>query len=138
MSETKSIGTATAINNGGIYQTDLRSGSHRFIADEPEEYGGEELGPAPADYLCAALASCKAITIRMYVNRKGWNVDAINVTARFVKGDQAPGGINTFFCEVQVTGELAEEQRKRILEIAKVCPVDRLLQKPSNVVTELA
>jgi putative redox protein len=138
MTATKFIGSATAVNDGGQYKTNLVSGSHQFIADEPKEYGGEELGPAPADYLCAALASCKAITIRMYVNRKGWKVDAIDVTARFAKGDQLASGTPTFYCDVQLTGELTDEQRKRILDIARACPVDRLLQKPSEVITGLS
>ena len=135
MGEAKIIGSATAINTGGVYKTNLLTHSHELIVDEPKEYGGSELGPAPADYLCAALASCKAITIRMYVNRKGWKVEDINIKANFVKGDQLESGINTFFCEVELTGDLTEEQRKRILEIAKACPIDRLLHKPSEVVT---
>jgi len=135
MSEAKIIGSATASNKGGIYETNLLAGGVQLIADEPKEMGGNEMGPAPADYLCMALASCKAITIRMYVNRKGWNVDTINVKANFVKGDDLPSGTNTFFCEVQVEGELTEEQRQRIMHVAKICPVDRLLQKQSDVET---
>ena len=135
MAEAKIIGTATAINTGEIYKTIMLAHGHELVVDEPKEFGGADLGPAPADYLCMALASCKAITIRMYVNRKGWKVDSINVKADFVKGDQLSSGINTFFCEIKITGELTEEQRKHIIEIANVCPVDRLLHKPTDVVT---
>ena len=137
MSEKTVIGSATAINTGGVYKTNLRTHHHELVVDEPKEVGGTDAGPAPADYLCMALASCKAITVRMYVNRKGWKVESITVTANFVKGDQLETGINTFYCDVQLTGDLTEQQRQRILEIARVCPVDRMLHKPGDVVTVL-
>jgi putative redox protein len=137
MAETKIIGMATARNTGEIYRTGVATGEFNLIVDEPPSYGGGGSGPAPADYLCTALASCKAITIRMYVQRKGWKVEDIDVKVSFVKGDQAASALNTFLCEVKLTGALNNEQRKRILEIAKVCPVERLLGKPNEVVTVL-
>jgi len=137
MSEAKIIGSATAINKGGHYETTLIARDTKLLADEPKEYGGSELGPSPADYLCMALASCKAITIRMYVTRKGWRLNDVSVTANFVKGEELESGINTFFCEVELTGDLTEEQRSRIVQIAAACPVDRLLHKPTEVVTKM-
>ncbi|RYZ28041.1 MAG: OsmC family peroxiredoxin [Chitinophagaceae bacterium] len=137
MSEAKIIGSATAINKGGHYETTLIARDTTLLADEPEEYGGSELSPSPADYLCMALASCKAITVRMYVTRKGCRLDKISVTANYVKGDELKSGINTFFCEVELTGALTEEQRSRIVQIANACPVDRLLHNPTEVVTTM-
>src|SRR3954470_19321481 len=121
------FGSATAENNGEIYRTIMTAHQHLFIADEPKELGGGETGATPGDYLCMALASCKAITVRMYVERKGWKVDHISVKVDFAKSDQMPSRMNTFLCELKVTGDLTPEQKKRILEIAKICPVDRLL-----------
>jgi putative redox protein len=135
MVETKIIGSASALNNGEIYKTHVVTGAYDFIVDEPQQYGGGATGPAPADYLCMALASCKVITIRMYVQRKGWKVEQVSVNVNFVKGDQATVGRNTFFCEIKVTGELTIEQQKRILEIVKICPIERLLGKSNEVVT---
>ena len=86
MDKIKILGSAIAENSGAIYKTSVRSGSDVFIVDEPKEFGGNEEGPAPADYLCMALASCKAITIRMDAKRKGWKLDSVNVKATFVKG----------------------------------------------------
>ena len=137
MVKAKIIGTATAVNKGGQYETILLTGDKTLVADEPEEFGGSEKGPSPADYLCIALASCKAITIRMYVNRKGWQLDSVSVTANFVKGDELESGVNTFFCEVKLEGDLIDEQQKRIVQIANACPVDRLLHKPAEVLTVL-
>jgi putative redox protein len=135
MDKSKIIASAEAENKGGVYATNLFVDDRQFIADEPEEFGGSNEGPAPAQYVCMALASCKAITLRMYVNRKKWNVEEIKVKVSMVKGDQMPSGSNTFFCSIHLVGELTVEQEKRLLEISKVCPVDRLLSKPSEVVT---
>lgn len=131
----KIIATAEAENTGDIYSTNIKVHQHPLLADELPEVGGMDTGPAPGDYLCTALASCKAITLRMYVKRKAWNVDVIRVKVNLVKGDEMASGTNTFFCEVSVTGELEDTQRARLLEIAKACPVHRLLSKPSDIVT---
>jgi putative redox protein len=135
MEETKVIGTAVAHNTGNTYTTKLIIGKHNLIADEPAAVGGHELGPTPGDYLCMSLASCKAITLRMYAQRKQWEVGEIQVTVRMVKAEQEASGLNTFYCSVHFSAPLSEEQEKRLLEIAKRCPVDRLLQNPSATVT---
>ncbi|HEY0611764.1 MAG TPA: OsmC family protein, partial [Chitinophaga sp.] len=131
----KIIATAEAENRGELYTTYIKVHQHEQLADELPEVGGMDAGPAPGDYLCSALASCKTITLRMYARRKGWNVDVIKVKVDLVKGDQMASGNNTFFCEVTVTGDLDAEQRGRLLEISKSCPVHRLLSKPSDIVT---
>ena len=135
MTNAKILGSAVAENNGGIYKTGISSGNHLYIADEPKEFGGNNEGPTPTDYLCMALSSCKAITMRMYARRKGWKLEAVKVKTTFAKGDQMQ---NTFICNVTLTGDLSEDQVKRILEISKACPIDRLLGKPSNIVTTIA
>jgi putative redox protein len=135
MADKKYIGSATAINKGDVYRTSLFTAAFKLIADEPVEYGGSETGPSPADYLCMALSSCKAITMRMYARRKGWPAESINVVARFVKGEPSAGSTPAFYCEVELTGQLTGEQRKRMLEIAGVCPIERLLEKSCTVIT---
>jgi len=135
MDKTKIIASAEANNKGQVYTTKLFADDREYIADEPKVFGGNDEGAAPAQYVCMALASCKAITLRMYANRKKWTVDEIKVKVSMVKGDQMPLGLNTFFCSITFVGELTDEQEKRLLEISKVCPVDRLLSKPSEVVT---
>jgi putative redox protein len=132
----KIIATAEAINSGEIYSTQMIVNKHEFISDELHEYGGKDSGPSPSDYLCAALASCKAITLRMYANRKNWPVEKIKVKVNLVKDDLLTGN-NTFFCEVKVTGNVDIAQQKRLLEISKACPVQRLLTKQSEVISTL-
>ena len=135
MDKTKIIASAEANNKGEVYTTSLLVDNREYIADEPKVFGGNDEGAAPAQYICMALASCKAITLRMYANRKKWTINEIKVKVSMVKGDQMPSGHNTFFCSITLVGELTDEQEKRLLEISKVCPVDRLLSKPSEVVT---
>lgn len=131
----KIIATAEAQNRGEKYATKLRVHEHSFLSDELPEFGGQDLGPAPGDYLCMALASCTVMTLRMYAERKQWKVNEISVTVNLVKGTDMSSGQHTFFCEVKVTGELGAEQQKRLMEIAKACPIHRLLTRPSEVVT---
>lgn len=129
------IATAEAINNGAAYTSTIQVNQHELIADEPLEKGGEDLGPAPGDYLCAALASCKAITLRMYANRKKWNVEEIKVKVDLLKDEQVPMGDNQFLCEINFKGNLDEDQIKRLTTIADMCPLQRLLKKPSTIIT---
>lgn len=131
----KIIATAEVENNGDQYTSAVKVHQHLAVTDEPVESGGKDAGPAPGDFLCISLASCTAITLRMYADRKQWKVDRIWVKVNLVRGSDLPSGHNTFFCEVKLTGSLTEEQHKRMMEIAKKCPVHRLLTKPSEVVT---
>jgi putative redox protein len=137
MLETKIIATAEAENNGELYATRACLHQHALLVDEPVDFGGQDLGPMPGDLLCLSLASCKVITLRMYAHRKGWQVNQIKVRVHQIKGNPQDSGQNTFFCELSLTGDLDEAQRKRLLEISKACPVQRLLAKPSDVETVL-
>jgi putative redox protein len=133
----KVIATAEVINNGNRYTSNVTINQHELLVDEPIEKGGEDLGPAPGDYLCAALASCKAITLRMYVERKKWEVKKIKVKVNLLKGDQNSIVQNTFVCELSFTGNLDEEQLRRLEVIANSCPLHKLLSKPNKIVTKL-
>jgi putative redox protein len=73
----------------------------------------------------------------MYVQRKGWKVDTISVKVSLVKAAEMETGNNTFFCELRVTGDLDDEQRIRLLDISKACPIQKLLNKPSDIVSSL-
>jgi putative redox protein len=134
----KIIAAAQAQNTGETYRTELLTSKHTLIADEPADIGGKDEGPAPGEYLCMSLASCKVITLRMYAQRKGWKVETIKVTVELVKGADMETGNNTFFSELSVSGDLTEEQRVRLLEISKACPLHKLLGKPSDLVSTLA
>ena len=137
MAQTKIIASGQAENTGDIYKTELKINQHLLIADELPEVGGKDEGPAPGDYLCMSLASCKAITLRMYAQRKDWKVDVIKVKVNLVKGSEMESGNNTFFSEVDIKGDLNDEQKARMLQIAKACPIDRILTKSSDSISVL-
>ena len=138
MEDVKIIATAEAHNDGAKYTTALKVHQHNLIADELPQHGGKDLGPSPGDYLCMALASCTAITLRMYAERKGWQVENIHVIVKLIKGTDLVSGQNTFTCEVKLQGNLDNNQKNRLLQIAKACPIHRLITKPSDVVTVTA
>lgn len=133
----KIIATAEVTNKDENYTSTVRVNQHQLLVDEPLEKGGKDAGPGPGDYLCAALASCKAITLRMYAQRKKWEIGEIKVTANLVLGNETASGNNTFFCQLNITGDLDDEPQKRLLIIANSCPLHRLLSKPSDIVTTI-
>lgn len=133
----KVIASAEAENTGGIYKTELRVDDHVLISDEPVGVGGKDEGPAPGSLLCMSLASCKVITLRMYAQRKNWQVSSIRIKVDLIKSTDSPTGNNTFYCYVYLTGDLTAEQKTRLMEIAKACPIHKLLMKPSDVISVL-
>jgi putative redox protein len=115
------------------YKTELTMDTHTILADEPRELGGEDLAPSPGDYLRASLASCTAITLRMYANRKGYNVQRIEVKVRSEKLEDK----TVFHAEVHIEGNIDEAVRKRMLQIAKACPIHKVLTHPIEIETKL-
>lgn len=105
------------------YQTIVTSDDHTIIADEPIEIGGTNTGMSPYNLLLASLASCTAITLRMYIDRKMWIVDEITVNLNMFKNQSG------ILIESKLTfkGELNEEQRKRLITIADACPIHKIL-----------
>lgn len=127
------IGSASAIIGRDTYKTEIVLDNHQLIADEPVGVGGKDLGPAPGDFLRISLASCTAITLRMYANRKGMNIDKIEVIVRTEKVDNK----TIFHRDIRFTGDLDEDQRKRMIQIANACPIHKVLNNPIEVVTQL-
>ena len=99
---------------------------HRVTADEPKSAGGEDAGPSPQELLAASLASCTAITMEMYAQRKGWDVGEIVVDVDYEPAQR--GSPTRFTMDIGLPKELPEEQRVRLLHIAAKCPVHRTLE----------
>jgi putative redox protein len=107
------------------YGHEIEIREHRLIADEPEDKGGTDTGPKPTELLAASLASCTAITIEMYADRKEWDLGQVEVTADFTEAStDSPA---SFKVDIKVPAELDEDQRERVLVIAGKCPVHRAL-----------
>jgi putative redox protein len=105
------------------YVQKVAIGPHRLTADEAGAVGGTDEGPNPAELLLAALGVCKGMTVRMYAERKRWPLRAVRVN---LVRSQAEGA-GQIDVTISFVGELSDEQRRRLLEIAEHCPVHRML-----------
>jgi len=121
-------------DGSGSFAQDVRVGKHRLIADEPEPTG-TDTGPSPYDYLLAALGSCTSMTVRMYAERKKWDLDKVTVTLRHSRKhaqdcadcDTSATHMDHIERVIRFDGDLDDDQRQRLLEIADKCPVHRTL-----------
>jgi putative redox protein len=123
----------TAIIGKDHYRTELLTSGKTIYADEPEEVGGTDSGPAPGEFLMISLASCTAITLRMYADRKKWDVTKIRVEVASQKLEFKM----QFTREISLVGNLDEDQRQRLLQIANSCPVHKTLTNPIEIETSL-
>jgi putative redox protein len=105
---------------------DVKLGRHQLTADEPEESGGDDLGPSPQELLAASLASCTAITIEMYAKRKGWNVDGLQIDVDYQPAER--GCVTKFELVMKMPAHLSEEQVEKLQVIAAKCPIHRTLE----------
>ena len=129
----------------GRYENQVQVGAHTFLADEPVKVGGGDAGPDPYDLVTAGLGACTSMTLRMYAERKNWPLDKVSVHLSHTKdyatdcADCAPDSkVDIFEREIVIEGDLDEDQRARLLEIADKCPVHRTLESKVHVRTRLA
>ncbi|MGS2762014.1 OsmC family protein [Sinomicrobium sp. M5D2P9] len=127
---------ATACNGLDNYYTKATIGKHSFYIDEPEKVGGKDKKPSPTDYVLGALASCTAITMRMYAQRKGWEPGIIKVHATFAPVMTPDGIKQRIKKEVAFEKELPPEQADRLLEIGEKCPVSKMLKTEVEMLME--
>ena len=117
---------ATARRENGTLKHEVEMGNHSIVADEPEDEGGEDAGPTPQELLAASLASCTAITIEMYADRKGWDIGDVSVDVSYEPAQR--GSPTRFKMTVNLAKELPEDQRERLMQIGAKCPVHRVLE----------
>jgi putative redox protein len=120
----------------GRLQLLARAPDAAFIVDEPVSAGGLGTGPNPYDLLSAALASCTALTIRLYAERKGWPLRHVEVSVRHHRASLQARDL--FERCIELDGPLDEDQRARLLAIAEKCPVHQTLDRGSDVRTTIA
>ncbi len=117
------------------YKTEIQAKNHIIIADEPLEVGGGDLGFTPTELLEASLAACSVMTIRMYADRKGWDLKGVEIKVGF-KRNLTTHQV-TFIKEVRLEGNLDSEQRQKLLDIGGKCPIEKIISGPVSVVSEL-
>jgi putative redox protein len=130
---------------GDSYRTAIQAGPHSLVSDEPEEVGGDDEGPTPYDLLLSALGSCTGMTLRMYADRKEWPLDETIVRLSHEKihatdcenCEAEEGKVDRIDREIEVRGDLSDDQRERLLEIANKCPVHRTLHSEVSVQSAL-
>ena len=118
--------TALARRNGGTFNHTVKVRGHKVTVDEPEEQGGDDAGPDPQEMLAVSLASCTAITIEMYADRKGWAIGEVEVEVDYEPAQR--GSPTKFHQVIRLPKELPEDQRDRLMQIAAKCPVHRTLE----------
>ncbi|MBT8142431.1 MAG: alpha/beta fold hydrolase [Gammaproteobacteria bacterium] len=128
------------------YLTRVQTPDHHFFADEPVSLGGKNKGPTPYDLLAAALGTCTSMTLRMYADRKQWDLQSVDT---FVQHERVHAEdcrdcetheklTHRFVRRIQVSGNLDDAQRDRLIEIANKCPVHKTLEGRIETTTHLA
>lgn len=135
----------TAVRTEDGLRTEIMANGFPIVADEPESVGGTNLGPTPYDLLTASLGACTSMTLRMYADRKEWPLEATTVHLKYRKVhardcercETEEGKIDHIEREITLEGDLDDDQRQRLLEIADRCPVHRTLHSEIHVETRL-
>ena len=130
----------------GKFGTEIMTGTHQFVADEPKSYGGEDGGPTPYQLLLSALGACTAMTMKMYADRKRLPLEEVRVTLNHTRHHEpdvenaveGTGGrqIEVIHRKIGVSGDLTDEEREAIMAMADKCPVHRTLNGNLEISTE--
>lgn len=123
---------AIATFSGTNYSTEVHCGPHVVTADEPRGRGGQDAGPSPSDLLSIALASCTAITLRMYAERKQWPLEGIQVEVDLHRTADKSTSMDRV---LKLRGPLSEEQRARLADISERTPVTLTLKSGAQIRT---
>jgi len=133
-------------SQGGLSQSiDIR-GTHHLSADEPRDAGGQDVGPNPYELLLSALGACTAMTVRMYAQRKGWPLEAVEVALQHERMhaqdcadcETRDGYLDHITKNISLQGALTADQRQRLIEISERCPVQKTLQHEVHVETRFS
>jgi putative redox protein len=115
------------------YAVKISNGNHSLVADEPLEHGGGNVGFTPVDLLLSSLAACTSITLRMYADRKQWNLENVETEIE----STIEGELFTIYRKIKLIGVLNEEQNLRLLQIANACPVHKILNQQVAIKTSI-
>ncbi|QOD60777.1 OsmC family protein [Polaribacter haliotis] len=115
------------------YLAEAKMRNHFAVIDEPVNAGGDDNGPTPVEYLLTAIGGCVSITLRMYAERKGWDVGEITVNVSQIKDENG----THLSEEISFEKEIDEDQRKRLLVIAGKCPVAKMVKGETEIVSSI-
>jgi putative redox protein len=131
------INRAKAVTGTDHYRTEVTIREHTIIGDEPVKAGGTNLGPTAHELLVASLAQCTSVTLRMYADKKGWDLKRVEVDAEMQRITESGVQRNNILMKIILDGNLDDEQRKRLLDISGRCPVHKTLRSSFEISQEL-
>jgi putative redox protein len=146
MDETIAVPEVVVRGGAAGLQQRIEAGPHQWVADEPVSVGGGGTGPTPYDLLLGALGACTSMTLRLYADRRKWPLQGVVVRLRHhrvhrddcVNCETKDASIERVERLLELKGQLTEEQRTRLLDIAERCPVHQTLKHAMEVHTTLA
>lgn len=119
------------------YKTEIEVEQHRLVADEPTDVGGTDLGPSPTEFLMSSVGTCKAMTVRMYADRKAWDLESVEISMSLSEQRTDLQKTTFMHCHIRLSGNLNDAQRQRLLAIAEKCPVHKILTSPIVIESNL-
>lgn len=120
-----------------LYYCTIHWRNGNLFMDEPENLGGKDRGPDPMSTLLASLAGCTLSTLRMYIDRKKWNVSKITVNLKMNREEKEGKVFTTIDRKIGFEGEISSEDRERLVVIATKCPVSKVLEGEVKIPTSL-
>ena len=132
-------------SGNGKFAQEISVCTHLIFADEPVASGGNDFGPSPYEFLRSALGACTSMTLRMYADFKKIPLEKISVRLTYDKiyakdcanCEDSNSKLDHIDRQIELKGNLTEEQRNKLLEIANKCPVHRTLTSEISITTEI-
>jgi uncharacterized OsmC-like protein len=145
MDEALEAGVVLVRGSAAGFAQEIRAGRHRLLADEPVAAGGTDTGPGPYELLLAALGACTSMTVALYARRKRWSLDEVVVRLRHSRVhaqdcadcETKDAMLDVIECEISLSGQLSQDQRDKLRDMAERCPVHRTLTSQIKIRTRL-
>ena len=129
--------TSEVILTNRDYLAEAKMRNHFAVIDEPIDKGGDDNGPTPVEYLLTAIGGCVSITLRMYTERKGWDLGKITVKVVQKQELISEGIKKSLVEEISFEKEVTEEQREKLIEIAGKCPVAKMVKGETPITSKI-